>query len=171
MNAGANNHETCETLISVDFICENGNLHTLLKDELEFSYRTSPFQTRKGVIAGATFKLNSCGESRKRQLDIINYRKQTQPYSDKSAGCVFKNPTCKSAGALIEVCGLKGASIGGAEVSTLHANFLVNKQGATAQDVLNLIDHVRLKVKDQTGIELESEIRFVPYESEFGKNQ
>jgi len=164
MNAGANGSETCDHLISVDFVTPDGELICIPKHELEFSYRFSSFQKSKGAIAGATFSLCPSKEARQKQLSIIDYRKKTQPYDAKSAGCIFRNPSCGHAGALIEKSGLKGASIGGAQVSTLHANFLINANSASSKDILNLIDYVQKKVKSQTGHHLEHEVRCVPYE-------
>lgn len=163
MNAGANGSETCESLVSVDFIENDGTFHTFLREELTFSYRFSSFQEKKGVITGATFRLTPSTEARKKQLTIIDYRKKTQPYDAKSAGCIFRNPSCAHAGALIDTCGLKGKTVGGAQVSTLHANFLINAQEATAKDILDLIACVKEEVKQKTGHELEHEVRWVPY--------
>jgi UDP-N-acetylmuramate dehydrogenase len=159
MNAGANGSETCNSLASVDFIDEKGSPVTLQKTELSFGYRHSSFQSIRGAIVGATFLLTRSETARKKQLDIIDYRKKTQPYSDKSVGCIFRNPVCGHAGALIEQCGLKGRAIGGAEVSEVHANFIVNKGNATSKDVLELIQLIKEQVKEKTGIELESEVR------------
>ncbi|MBA3602497.1 MAG: UDP-N-acetylmuramate dehydrogenase, partial [Parachlamydiaceae bacterium] len=161
MNAGANGAETCNTLISVDFIDATGFLQVLKKENLEFSYRTSPFQYLNGAIVGATFQLTSLPTAREKQLSIIRYRQATQPYGSKSAGCIFRNPNCGYAGALIESCGLKGYSLGGAQVSPLHANFIVNKDKAKAKDVLDLMLHVQTVIESQTGILLESEVRFI----------
>lgn len=163
MNAGANGCETCQTLISVDFVTPDGQLFCLPKEELSFSYRTSSFQKRKGAIVGASFRLIKSPEARQKQLDIIQYRKKTQPYDAKSAGCVFRNPSCAHAGALIDQSGLKGKKIGRAEVSTLHANFLINSDGASSADILNLIEHVQKEVKARTGFDLEHEIKYIPY--------
>lgn len=163
MNAGANGKETAEALTSVDFVDEQGQLLTLKKQELSFSYRFSSFQQRGGAIVGATFSLQTSDEARKKQLEIINYRKKTQPYGDKSAGCVFLNPPCRHAGALIEQSGLKGFSVGGAQVSAMHANFLINAKGASCSDMLKLIDAVKGKVKEYADIDLHSEIRYIPY--------
>ena len=160
MNAGANGKETCQYLAEVSYVTPDGEMSTFSKEELVFSYRFSSFQLMKGVIAAATFVLEKNEEARKAQLAIIDYRMQTQPYGKKSAGCVFRNPLGRSAGALIEQCGLKGEKIGGAEVSTLHANFIVNEGEATAQDVLDLAKLVKEKVYQKTGIELEMEICF-----------
>lgn len=164
MNAGANKREACDSLVSVDFVDEEGNVHILKREDLKFGYRSSPFQDMSGAIVGATFALIHDPAARAKQLEIINYRKDTQPYSDKSAGCVFRNPSCGFAGAMIEQAGLKGASIGGAKVSEKHANFLVNSHQATAQDLLALIDLVKHSVMAKHGVELESEVRCIPYE-------
>ncbi|MCP5506699.1 MAG: UDP-N-acetylmuramate dehydrogenase [Chlamydiales bacterium] len=164
MNAGANGSETCDALESVDFLDELGRLETIPREQLRFAYRYSPFHERSGAIVGATFTLQHAQEARSRQIEIITYRKKTQPYGEKSAGCIFRNPDCGHAGALIEKSGLKGLRIGGAEVSDMHANFIVNTQGATAEDVKQLIDAVRREVKEKTGVDLESEVRVIPYE-------
>lgn len=163
MNAGANGHETCQALVSVDFITAEGELLCLPKQELSFGYRTTSFHQKHGVIVGATFKLLKKEEARQKQIEIIQYRKKTQPYDAKSAGCIFRNPSCAHAGALIEKSGLKGKRVGGAEVSTLHANFLINADNATSADFLNLIEHVKKEVKEKTGIDLEKEVHFIPY--------
>lgn len=161
MNAGANGAEVKDTLYSIDFLNESLELITLKREALAFSYRTSPFQTMRGAIIGATFKLAPAPNARQKQLEIIAYRKNTQPYSDMSAGCIFRNPDCGHAGRMIEETGLKGTKVGGAEVSTLHANFIVNKGGAKSDDVISLIDLVRKKVQEKTGVHLESEIRII----------
>ncbi len=166
MNAGASGTETCEALTEVSFVNEQGDLEVLKRDQIAFSYRFSNFQKRKGAIASAKFLLGPSEEARKKQLGIIDYRTRTQPYSDKSAGCVFRNPESHSAGALIQQCGLKGKRIGGAEVSTLHANFIVNKDNATSQDVLALAEEVKKTVKEKTGVELEMEVRYIPREKD-----
>lgn len=164
MNAGANGRETCESLKSVDFINHQGELQTLAKEELKFSYRTSPFHHMQGAIVGATFALTPSFEARSKQIEIVNYRKKTQPYGAKSAGCVFRNPQCHFAGKLIEESGLKGALVGGAKVSEVHANFIVNTGAASSKEVLELIQIIKHKVKEKSGQELESEVRFIPYE-------
>lgn len=163
MNAGANGRETCESLESVDFVTPEGSLIHLKRPEIEFKYRYSSFQSLPGAIVAATFDLTPSPEARKKQLEIIQYRKKTQPYGSKSAGCVFRNPDCGHAGALIDQSGLKGISQGGAQVSTLHANFVINTGTATAKDVCALIEVIQKSVKEKTGFELESEVRCIPY--------
>lgn len=164
MNAGANGREVCESLVSVDFLTEEGELHVLKKEELQFAYRASPFQKMRGAVTGATFLLTPCETARSKQIEIINYRKKTQPYTEKSAGCIFRNPSGCHAGALIDQSLLKGWRIGDAMVSERHANFLINAGKATSQEILELIVHVKQHVRDKTGINLEAEVRYIPYE-------
>ncbi len=164
MNAGANGLETADHLTQVSFIDTEGRFCQFLKDDLQFSYRHSIFHEKKGVITSAKFSLIPCDKARSRQLNIIEYRTSSQPTQDASAGCAFRNPLGASAGALIEKSGLKGFSIGGAEVSLKHANFIVNRSNASAQDVLDLVKLVQEKVKESSGITLEMEIRCVPYQ-------
>ncbi|MDN3507788.1 MAG: UDP-N-acetylmuramate dehydrogenase [Simkaniaceae bacterium] len=161
MNAGANGGETKDTLVSVDFLTDEGQLLHLKRDEIEFKYRYSSFQEMKGIILGARFCLRRDEKAKERQVEIVKYRTSTQPYHDPSAGCIFRNPEPEKAGRLIEECGLKGFQIGGAEVSVTHANFIVNRGNAKASDVLELIEHVKKVVKEKTGIDLEMEVRRV----------
>jgi UDP-N-acetylmuramate dehydrogenase len=163
MNAGAKGNDTSKALESVDYISENGDFEILERKDLTFSYRHSPFQQMRGAIVGATFALTHSSDARKRQIEMINVRKKTQPYGAMSAGCVFLNPHCESAGALIEKCGLKGMSIGDAQVSLVHANFLINVGNASCEEMLELIKLVKKRVKELTNIELESEVRYIPY--------
>jgi UDP-N-acetylmuramate dehydrogenase len=166
MNAGANGRETEETLVSVDFVTLQGELQTLQKDALHFSYRHSSFHSMQGAIVGAVFTLCPSKDARKTQCSIIDYRKTTQPYSEKSAGCMFRNPTNSPAGALIETSGLKGLKQGDAEVSHLHGNFLINKGNASASDVLCLVRRIQSTIRSKYNIELESEVRYIPYRDE-----
>jgi UDP-N-acetylmuramate dehydrogenase len=157
MNAGANGKETCDALKSVLYF--DTARREYRREELTFGYRQSPFQKMDGVILAATFSLEPHSEARKSQLQIIDYRMKTQPLKEKSAGCVFRNPPNQSAGALIDRCGLKGTFCGGAKVSEIHANFIVNTGPASSQDVIQLIQLVQEKVFQQTGVHLEPEIR------------
>lgn len=164
MNAGAGGSEVFDVLSSVQFVDERGKLHHLKKNELSYSYRRSSFHEVSGVIAEATFQLSLDKSARERQLSIVNYRTKTQPYGELCCGCVFQNPSGTSAGYLIEKCGLKEAKVGGAMVSSLHANFILNYRQAKAKDVLSLAAYVKRCVKEQTGIELEMELRSIPFE-------
>ncbi len=157
MNAGANGKETCNALESVLYF--DGKRREYKREELAFDYRQSPFQKMNGAILAATFALEENAAARQSQLQIIDYRMKTQPLKDKSAGCIFRNPPGHSAGALIDRCGLKGFTVGGAQISPIHANFIVNRGSATAKDVCTLIHLVQEKVFAQTGVHLEPEIR------------
>lgn len=167
MNAGANGKETCEHLRSVTFLHSNGDLQELRKEDLIFGYRSSSFQSMQGAILAATFDLiPEAQSSREKQLQIISHRMKTQPLKDKSIGCIFQNPSASvGAGFLIDRCGLKGFRVGEAKVSEIHANFIVNEQGATAKQVLDLIALIQEKVFLQTGVHLEPEIRFISYDT------
>lgn len=162
MNAGANGKEVSECLASVSYLHFDGKREELSRDQLAFSYRKSPFQTMNGAILAARFALQSFEGARKSQLQIVENRMKTQPLREKSAGCAFRNPQPGvSAGALIDKCGLKGLTVGGAKVSEIHANFLVNHNHATAQDVLELVGIIQERVAKQTAIHLELEIRVI----------
>ena len=164
MNAGANGNETCDHLEEVTFVDERGGVKLFSKEDLSFRYRWSSFHEMRGVIASAKFKLALDENARKMQLKIVDYRIQTQPLKEASCGCVFQNPKGEVAGKLIEQCGLKGKRIGGAEVSSLHANFIINQKSATAKDVLTLAKYVKDRVKEKTGIELTMELRAISHD-------
>ena len=162
MNAGANGKETADSLASVRFLSMDGKIDSFQRNELQYSYRTSPFQMMKGVILDAVFVLKEDPAARKTQLQIVDTRIKTQPLKEKSAGCIFRNPGHGlSAGALIEQSGLKGVFVGGAKVSEIHANFIVNSGGATADDVKRLIRLIQERVKEAKGIDLECEVRIL----------
>ena len=161
MNAGAGGQETCDALTHVGSVDEHGTFTQEEKKDLDFRYRHSSFHKRKSIIVSARFGVHRSTEAREKQMGIVKYRTGSQPYSEPSAGCVFQNPESQSAGSLIEACGLKGYSIGDAVVSPMHANFIVNRGSATAQDVLALIAHIRRVVKERTGHDLNMELRYV----------
>ncbi len=160
MNAGANKRETCDSLKSVLFF-DGQSRREFAREELLFDYRKSPFQKMQGVILSATFSLTPSLEARASQLQIVDYRIKTQPLKEKSIGCIFRNPSGESAGSLIDRCGLKGISVGGAKVSEIHANFIVNHAKASSNDVKQLIQLVQEKVLEHTGVCLETEIRMI----------
>jgi UDP-N-acetylmuramate dehydrogenase len=163
MNAGANQQTASDRLTSVKYFDFHAGWKILTKEELSFQYRHSSFQKMEGMIVEATFTLEPDATARQRQLAIIEKRMQTQPLKEKSAGCVFMNPSPhESAGKLIEQCGLKGLSVGSAKVSDIHANFIVNNDSSKAKDVLALIEQVQKVVLEKTQIRLEVEIKVVP---------
>ena len=136
-----------------------GELLSRTGDELLFEYRSSNIV--EPFILEGTFALTpddpEAITQRMRKLWIM--KKASQPLSDQSAGCIFKNPRGLSAGALIDQAGLKGTRLGGAEVSDRHANFIITHDDCKAADVLSLIDTIRTKVSAEFGVDLESEIQ------------
>lgn len=162
MNASAQHQQTADAVVWVEYLDEKGSLIRLGKDELSFGYRQSIFQTMKGVITSVCFQLKRDEMASRRQREMMEYRRRTQPYKEKSCGCVFRNPPGMSAGQLIEEAGLKGKQIGGAQVSPMHANFIVNKGGATAHDVIQLMNHITEVVAGSSGVVLEHELCIIP---------
>ncbi len=163
MNAGAYGGEMRDVLSTVTSVDMDGRLHVHSVEDLQLGYRTSVFQKNGETILSAVVKLTrgEPDEIRAKMDEILQRRKDKQPLNLPSAGSAFKRPEGNYAGALIEQCGLKGYSIGGAQVSEKHAGFIVNRGGASAQDVLCLIDYIRETVMQQTGVLLEPEIRCI----------
>ena len=160
MNAGAHASDVSRILISAEVVLEDGELAVWTRDDLEFSYRHSKLQKTRAVVTEATFQL-AYGDRREIAAAMAAYkdrRMRTQPLKMQSAGSVFRNPPGDHAARLIEAAGLKGLRVGGAEVSTIHANFIVNTGNATAEDVLTLIDRIQQTVERQTGIRLIPEV-------------
>ena len=164
MNAGAYGGEIKDVLSCVTSADRKGRQHVHTREDLDLGYRTSVFQKIDETVLSGIFQLkqDDPDEIRARMDDILQRRKDKQPLQFPSAGSVFKRPEGYFAGALIEQCGLKGCRIGGAEVSEKHAGFIVNRGGASAQDVLRLIDTIKETVLARTGVLLEPEIRCVP---------
>lgn len=167
MNAGAYGGEMKDRLIWVEYIDLDGNIQRVPAEKLNLSYRHSCFmeQEYQGVcIIRAAFSLEK-GEQAAIQAEmdrIIGQRKEKQPLDLPSAGSTFKRPQGAYAAQLIDQCGLRGFSVGGAQVSTKHTGFVVNIGGATCQDVLELARQVKECVKEKTGFELEMEVRLLP---------
>jgi len=168
MNAGAFGTDTFSVLDKVTFIDIQGNIRVYEKAELEHGYRYSIFQNMKGVILSAEFILHDFNEEREKQLqDMLAHRFTSQPYKHPSAGCIFQNPKPDMpASLLIDQLQLKGKKIGGAKVSEKHANFIVNDAQATSKDVLALIEHVKEVVAKHKDIQLNTEVRYLPYQNE-----
>ena len=163
MNAGAYGNDIQSVINSIKVLNNNLEIVTLTKDMLDFSYRKSLLQEKDYICLEATFDLKSTNKDI--ILNKINEykikRKNSQPLEYPSAGSVFRNPTNNYAGKLIEETGLKGMKIGGAEVSTKHANFIINKDNATPEDIYNLINLVHRKVFEKHNIDLKIEQEFV----------
>lgn len=166
MNAGASGQETFDVLEEVTYLDERGEVMSYSQEQLKRGYRFSAFQEMRGAILAARFLLKERGEQAQEAYRLlIKKRVETQPLKEKSAGCIFRNPSDCPAGALIDRCGLKGSQVGGAKVSAIHANFIVNDASATAKDVRELISQVQQRVFEETGVILEPEIRWVPFET------
>ncbi len=160
MNAGAYGGEMKDVLVSCRYIDENGKIKELPLEKMELSYRHSFFSERELCITSVKMRLQK-GERDKikdRMDTLMERRRDKQPLEYPSAGSTFKRPEGDFAARLIEVCGLKGTSCGGAEVSTKHSGFIINKGNATFKDVMGVVDTVKQKVKEQTGVTLECEV-------------
>ena len=160
MNAGAYGGEMKDVVASVTYLTADGIEQRVSFDEIDFGYRKSFFSGKDYIILSATFSLSLDDKKaiNDRMNDFINRRKEKQPLSFPSGGSTFKRPPDNFAGALIEKSGLKGFSIGGAQVSEKHAGFVINKGDATCEDVLALMAHIVKTVKEQHGVTLEPEI-------------
>lgn len=163
MNAGAYDGEIKNVIKEAEVLDRDGNIMVLSKEELELGYRTSKVMKDNLLVLSATFELTK-GDKEKIQErvdELTEKRESKQPLEYPSAGSTFKRPEGYFAGKLIQDAGLKGASVGGAAVSEKHSGFVINKDGATAEDVLNLIAHVQNEVEKQFGVELHTEVRII----------
>ena len=161
MNAGAYGGEISDICESVQVMDYSGEVKTLSRDQMDFSYRHSCLEGREAVVVSAVFELipGSSDEIRRKMKDFQQRRMASQPLDLPSAGSAFKRPSGGYAAALIDQAGLKGYRIGGAAISEKHAGFAVNLGGATAADVKALLTQVSETVYNSTGILLEPEIR------------
>ncbi|NGZ03753.1 MAG: UDP-N-acetylenolpyruvoylglucosamine reductase [Nitrospira sp. WS238] len=161
MNAGTKLGEMKSTVKAVRIVSPKGALLDYQAESIDFAYRRATLP--RGIVVGVWLQLKPGVKSAIEQVvkDYLRYRRDTQPLSMPSAGCVFKNPKNDSAGRVVESAGLKGASVGDACVSTKHANFIVNQGHASARDVLTLIRKVRARVARKTGIKLELELKLI----------
>ena len=161
MNAGAYGGEICQVCESVEVMDMEGNISTRSCEEMEFSYRHSILEDRRGIVISAVFRLmpKAPEEIKARMKELMGKRSASQPLDLPSAGSAFKRPVGGYAAALIDQAGLKGYQVGGAAISTKHAGFAVNMGGATARDVEMLLQQVSDKVFENSGIRLEPEVR------------
>ncbi|MGC1182125.1 UDP-N-acetylmuramate dehydrogenase [Legionella sp.] len=163
MNAGCHGSETWQSVVELQTMTRNGEIKIRKPEEYEVAYRHVSGLADEGFIS-ATFKLPSGKKEISLQVikDLLAHRANTQPTNEYNCGSVFRNPPGNFAAQLIESCGLKGHSIGGAMISQKHANFIINHQGsATAAHIEALIDLVQTKVREQTKIELMREVHII----------
>jgi UDP-N-acetylmuramate dehydrogenase len=163
MNAGAWGGETWNEVIDAELIFRDGHVERVGKAQISYGYRHVELPAQALGFLGARFTVTADvdGEYARLTRESLAKRKATQPVGKASAGSTFRNPPGDHAARLIESCALKGYRIGGAEVSTLHANFLIAEAGARAADVESLVEHVRATVRSQTGVDLQPEVRIV----------
>jgi len=164
MNAGAHGSDMSKILVKARILFDDGTIEWLSNEELGFSYRTSILQEeRPGICIEAVLKLTKGDKA-----DIVavmqknkDYRRDTQPWNYPCAGSIFRNPLPNYAGQLVEAAGLKGYQIGGAKISEMHGNFIVNAGGATAQDVLDLIAFVKKTILEKYDVSMETEVEII----------
>ena len=164
MNAGAWGSSFGDLVECVHVMTDEGELLDLSRDDAQFSYRHSGLKPYF-CVTGATLTLSpgDAEEVDNLMQDLYNQKITSQPFAEENAGCMFKNPPGHSAGKLIDECGLKGYRIGGAEVSKIHGNFILNLDNATAQDVLSLVQHIQNHVKRERGIDLDMEVQLLGF--------
>lgn len=163
MNAGAYDGEIKDVIEYADVIDSEGNIHRLIKDELELSYRHSVIDDKNMIVVGAMFNLNKGIKKNitDKMADFAKRRRDKQPLNYPSAGSTFKRPEGYFAGKLIEDSGLKGKTVGGAQVSEKHAGFVVNIGNATSSDIIALMDGCIETVYNKFGVKLEPEVRIL----------
>lgn len=161
MNAGAHGSDMSKILVEAEVLLGTGEWRRMAPDELQYAYRHSVLHQETGIVTGAVFRMQQ-GDRKEIAGAMAAYkdrRRRTQPLQQPCAGSTFRNPPGHFAAKLIEEAGLKGKRVGGAEVSPLHANFIVNTGSATARDVADLMELIRSTVKASAGVDLVPEIR------------
>jgi len=161
MNAGCHGAEFAEVVTEVTVMDPRGKVKQLTRKQISFKYRSSNLE---GIVLEAKLVLGEESPAKLKELQgkLLRWRKAGTPFDQPCCGSTFTNPSgTKTAGMLIDECGLKGFTIGSAQVSTLHANYIINKGTATASDVLKVIEHVRKTVAKKTGVTLELECKII----------
>lgn len=167
MNAGAHGSAMEQLVVSVQTVTKNGEVRTYSNQEMGFQYRSSILKNGHELIIEARLALRQGerAEIKRSTAEYLRLRREKQPLNLPNAGSVFKNPVGYAAGSLIEGAGLKGLRAGNAQVSEVHANFIVNLGGATAADVLTLIGEVQNAVQKKYAVWLETEVVFLGFDS------
>lgn len=163
MNAGAHGKEMKDIVVTTTYIDEQGNINTISNKEQEFSYRSSIFNKNKWIIISTVleFEYGTKEEMQEKMQEYLKFRKEKQPITFPSAGSTFKRGEDFITAKLIDECGLKGYSIGGAKISDLHAGFIINVGNATANDVLKLVEYTKEKVYEKFNKTIELEIEVI----------
>jgi len=162
MNVGAWGKEIKEVVMEITILTAEGEIQSTSKNDLRFQYRQLDLPEGSIIVKGSLgLSLDRPSSVKNRVISYLDDRKKRQPIEARSAGSVFKNPKGDYAGRLIEAAGLKGRRVGGAMISTKHANFIVNTGGASAADITGLMDVVKDAVREMFGVELIPEIKRV----------
>lgn len=161
MNAGAYGGEMKDVICQATVVTKEGELLTLKAEELELGYRTSIIKRKDYIVVEAVLSLKEGNQDQIKEYmdDLKNRRTTKQPLEYPSAGSTFKRPEGYFAGKLIEDAGLRGFTVGGAQVSEKHCGFVINKNHATAKDIFDLINQVSERVKENSGVDLEPEVK------------
>jgi UDP-N-acetylmuramate dehydrogenase len=163
MNAGAYGGEMKDIVLETVYVTKDGKINTATGEEHEFGYRKSKIQLEKSIVITSKIKLKKENKDKIKSImdDLDGRRKTKQPLELPSAGSIFKRPEGYFAGKLIQDAGLRGFKIGGAQVSEKHCGFIVNTDNATAKDVMDLIKHIQIKVKEKFNVNLETEVKLI----------
>ncbi len=163
MNAGAYDGQMADVAVAATVLRKDGSIATVCVADMALSYRHSVFMDTGDIVIAVTLQLKKgdLAAIHARMQELMERRREKQPLEFPSAGSFFKRPPGHFAGALIEQSGLKGFAVGGAAVSEKHAGFVINKGGATAKDICALSDKVIQKIKAETGVSMQPEVRFV----------
>jgi len=164
MNAGAQGGSAADCLVSAQTVSLTGETKQVYPQDLNFSYRTSALQDSSQLVTSATFKFQTGGNPEAIASNTeskLKARHSAQPYHLPNCGSVFRNPLPEFAAKLIQDAGLKGYQIGNAQVSELHANFIVNLGNAKAQDIFSLIEHIKAVISDRDRVVLETEVKML----------
>ncbi len=160
MNAGAYGGEMRDVVCSCRYIDEKGEINEMPAEEMQLSYRSSVFSKKNYIVSSVSFRLEKGDKTaiKARMDELMQRRRDKQPLEYPSCGSTFKRPEGYFAAALIEECGLKGFSVGGAQVSEKHSGFVINRGGATFEDVMAVVEHIKKVVLEKKGVELECEM-------------
>ena len=163
MNAGAHGSEMKDIVKTVTYMTRDGEVHTITNEQAKFEYRKSLFAEKDYIILEVEMQLKkgNAEEIKEKMTEYATYRKEKQPIEYPSAGSTFKRGTDFVTAKLIDECGLKGYQIGGAQISEKHAGFIINKNNATAQDVIKLMEYTKEQVYKKFGKKIEQEIEII----------
>jgi len=163
MNAGAHGREMKDVVTTITYMDRNGEIHTIQNEQAEFEYRHSLFAQKDYIILEVEMQLEkgNADEIQAKMNEYATYRKEKQPIEYPSAGSTFKRGADFITAKLIDECGLKGYQIGGAQISEKHAGFIINKENATAEDVMKLMEYTKEQVYNKFGKEIEPEIEII----------